>query len=192
MTKCYDFKNGTDALSDFFYVYSPICREFKTFTAENDHVRNLLTESGFEYISVQSKEKYGSGVEVSTVCSFDSYGAPLIVITDDIKEEAKGLKRYGLHFEIVAYENGINVWHILPFPQRTEKPIEPTKIAFSRFPIKAGSKIEMSVKIEGKKFIINVNGNMLEVENNDIPATFHVGFTACEGVNRFNNFTISV
>ena len=188
--KKYQFAKGIS--NDFMYVYSPICKAFKEFITEDDCIRNSYNEDikDWDYISIVTKEKYPQGVTIATTCSFDKYGAPLIVFGNDITKDENGRLRYGHHFEVVAYENGVNIWSIVPWPEREERPIKPTKIAFMEFPVDAGEYIDLEVKIADNKITVNMCGKTLEVEDKEIPAEFHVGITACEGVNKFTQLTI--
>ena len=177
---------------DFMYVYSPICKEYKKFITEDDCIRNSYNEGlqDWDYISIVTKEKYSAGTTVTTKCSFDKFGAPLIVFTDDIFEDEKGIPTYGHHYEIVAYEEGINIWSIVPWPDRVERPIKPTKIAFLQFPVEADTLLDLEVIIEKGKITAKMCGQVVEVEDSEIPESFHVGITACEGVNKFTELTI--
>ena len=177
---------------DFMYVFSPNSKSFVPFTFENGQAINRYDEKlkDYEYVSIVTKEKYTDGVKISTKCSFDSFGAPLIVLSDDISVDENGRNKYGLHFEVVAYENGCNVWHIVPFPERTERPIKPTKIAFSTFSIPEKCEIDMSVTVQDGKIYIDINGEKLIAESPDLPKEFHIGITACEGINCFSSVTI--
>lgn len=172
---------------DFFYVVSPATKAKATFIYNDDHISNQYNENifDFDYISIVTQKKYSCGVKIKTICSFDSFGAPLIVISDDITNG-----KYGLHFEIVAYEDGCNVWHILPSNGKAETPIIPSLIASAVFKISEKSVIELQVTVKNKMFEISINGNKLTVSNSDIPEQFHVGITACEGVNRFYSLSI--
>jgi len=178
--------------NDFMYVHSPISRSFTEFTIENGCASNRYNEDikNWDYISIISKQKYTNGTTASTVCSFDDYGAPLIVLSDDITLDENNRRRYGLHFEVVAYEDGINVWHIIPFPENVSRPINPTLIGKLRFKIEDESKIDLKVTVKEKKLLIEANGNELVAEHPEIPESFHIGITACEGVNHFYSFSI--
>ena len=57
---------------------------------------------------------------METRCSFDSFGAPLIVLSDDILTNDKGEWQFGIHYEVVLYEQGINVWEINYHPDVME------------------------------------------------------------------------
>lgn len=157
------------------------------FMQEEDCVVNDTPKEGLEdlkkyrYISLISKEWFHSGVELETVCEFDSYGAPLIVLSDDIEETEDGYPVYGHHFEIVAFEEGFNVWEIYG--------AKPTKVALGRFPVPGGKPITLSVKVLEEELIVTLCGQTQSMKVANLPRRFHGGITACEGVNRFYSFT---
>ena len=107
----------------FFFVSSLTARSDNRFGREEDHLVNAWNESirDYDYISMLTRKKYPADVTLTTRCSFDAFGAPLIVITDDYRTDESGHNFYGLHFEVVAYENGINIWHIVPAPAGSER-----------------------------------------------------------------------
>jgi len=191
MKKIYEFRRNSWNTNDFMYVYSPICKEYVEFIQEDECISNSFNSriNDYDYISMVTKEKYPKGTKISTRCSFDKYGAPLVVLTDSI-DETDGKKIYNLHFEFVAYENGFNVWRIVPFPERRERPINPTKICRTLFKIKDDSSIDLEVEVKEKSFLVTVNGIGSEIWTDEIPESFHVGITACEGTNRFYSLTI--
>jgi hypothetical protein len=188
----YIFRRGEWNPAEFQYVYSPAARSFTEFTQEEDGIVNRHNPEidDFDYVSMVTKEAFGTGTRIKTKCSFASYGAPLIVLGNDFQTDTEGRLRYGLHFEVVAWEEGCNVWHILPAPERTERPIKPTKIGAKTFPIAPGSRIDLEVELAQKALKIKVNGEEMTVFSEDLPETCHVGITACEGINRFSEFTV--
>lgn len=190
--KKYLFDNNEWKSNELMYSYSPVCKVYKEFSQEDGYVKNNFNEdiNDFDYISLITKEKYAPGTHLHTRCSFDKFGAPLIVITDDVSVNKDGKNQYGLHFEVVAYEDGCNVWHIVPFPERTERPIKPTLIGKANFKIEERSEIDIDVLVGEKKLAININGRRLDVEHPDLPDSFHAGITACEGINNFYEFTV--
>ncbi|MBR5596678.1 MAG: hypothetical protein IKW30_04640 [Lachnospiraceae bacterium] len=111
------------------------------------------------------------------------------MITNDYKTLEDGSYQYGLHFEVVAYENGCNVWHIVPGKDEKNL-IDVTKVNAIEFPIKDKSIIDMEVTIENKKMFIRVNDKTFVAEHEDIPQQMKVGITACEGINRFYEFEV--
>lgn len=192
MKKEYVLTSPDVIADDFRYVYSPISKDYPIFAfADGAAVNAYHADRGdYDYVSIVTKERYGTGTTATAKCAFDHYGAPLIVLTDDIRTGGDGIDRYGLHFEVVVYENGINVWHIVPWPERTVRPIKPTLIAQRKFTLEDASLIDLSVSVGKKKLLICANGVELIAEHPDVPERFHIGITACENINRFYSFAV--
>jgi hypothetical protein len=192
MKKHYVFGNNYQIKDDFNYTYSYAAKTHTEFDTEENCVVNRYNKAlageqyPYDYISVLTKEKYGN-VTATTDCSFESFGAPLIVFSDDIREE-NGERYYGVHFEVVAYENGLNVWYILPGADK--KSIEPTLIASLEFPVEENKTHTLRVTVKDKTIFAEMNGQTLQVSHDAIPETFYIGITACEQVNRFYSFTV--
>lgn len=190
----YNVKNGTWAEEDFMYVYSPIVKKYPRFiTAEDCLINRYDSELGdYEYISVVTKSRYKRAT-LRVLCNFDKYGAPLVVFGNDIEEklgvDGKPHLFYGVHFEVVAWEEGCNIWYIVPFPERKEHPVKPTKLLAASFKIDQGSLIDMTVTVEGNTVKAVINGNECCVSCPHIPESFHIGYTACEGINRLFSIT---
>ena len=191
MGEKYIFNNEFNLEDKFIYVSSPASKSKKKFVQKEEYIENTYNEEikDFDYISIITKEKYNDGVTVRVKCSFDTFGAPLIVITDDCRTLEDGCYQYGLHFEVVAYENGCNVWHIVP-GKEDKNPIDVTKVNAIEFQIEDKSLIDMEVTIKDKKMFIHVNNQSLVAEHKDIPEQMHVGITACEGINQFYKFEV--
>ena len=187
MKKKYIFNNQLKLEENFIYVSSPASKSKRKFVQKENFIENTYNEEirDFDYISMITKEKYKDGVTVRVKCSFDKFGAPLIVFTDDYKQLADGSYQYGLHFEVVAYENGCNVWHIVPGKEKEKSPIDVTKVNAIEFPVEEKSIIDLLVTIKNKKLYICMNDKTFEAEHEDIPKQMHIGITACEGINQF-------
>lgn len=194
MKKRYNFSDKKWQ-KDFMYVYSPIVKSYPVFAEEENCLVNRFDEGvgDYEYISVITKEKY-SNVRLSVKCDFHKYGAPLVVFTDDVRVENGNDGRehmfYGVHFEVVAWEQGCNIWYILPCPERTEHPVAPTKILAQEFKIENGAPIDMTVEVGNGTINCCINGNRFSVSHPEIPKEFHIGYTACEGINRLYEISI--
>ena len=188
----YEFNGESVIRENFNYAYSPHAKRGSTFRQYQSCVSNFAPENKneFEYVSIISKKRYGEGTIASAKCAFGKFGAPLIVFTDDMTDDGDGWKLYGLHFEVVAYEGGCNVWHIVPDPSNEKRPIKPTRIGAAEFEILPDELIDICVKFGHKKISITINGNSFDVANEDFPERFNVGITACEGPNEFFEFTI--
>lgn len=182
----YDFSKPGWEQEDFQYVYSPVCREFSKFI-QGDGIYNSYSQTleDYSYISMVSKQRLQVGAVVSTQCAFESFGAPLIVLSDDIRKDENGRLRYGLHFEVVAYEGGCNVWRIEPDPSNVKRPIKTLALVKQSFAISPSSMIEIRVQVKERRLGISVNDVKFDLYHPEIPCQFYAGITACEGINHF-------
>ena len=155
---------------------------------EKDHsVNGINPENGeFDYISLVTEEKYKTGVQLETRCSFDSFGAPLIVLSDDILINDKGEWQFGIHYEVVLYEQGINVWEINYHPDV----MEVHQVLGLEFEVSEKEIHTLSVKVLDQMLDISMEGHHVLVRAEKLPKEFHVGITMCEGINRFYEFSI--
>ena len=187
MTQKIDFKNIE---KDFFYAVAPHTKarvkfgEMKNAALENEYNEAI---GDYDYISVISREKFTEGAELEIDCYFEGMGAPCIVFTDDVEE--KDFSVYGIHFEVCIYKDGVNVWHIVPCPERVERPIRPTKIYFEEWKVNEKG-VHCSVKFGKKSITVSIEGRTFTVTNEDFPEKFRVGFTACEGLCGFTDFKV--
>ena len=184
-----EFKKGMweDAL---IYANSFRWDDEPQFIQEADHVHNRkISEERFGYdnISLMTREKYGFGVKVSTTCAFDDFGAPLIVIAEDLLDDGKGFLRYGEYFEVVLYENGVNVWRM---HMDADRKVTWHKALGVEFPVTALEPHELTVEIKENYLVIETCGQKMTLRCDDLPGKFHLGIDACEGINRFYDFTI--
>ena len=190
MVKKYDFSNGKWSMDDFFFCYSPLWKSRKEFLQEENSITNNYDDGKPHYISILTKEKYKTGVHLRAKCSFQSFGAPLIVISGDVSPNEAGEMQYGLHFEAVAWYKGLNVWRVIPWPERVVRPIHSTLIGTDDFTIENDAVVEIDVVVREKELYVGIDGHYITVPHDEIPETFHVGITACEGFNRFYEFSI--
>ena len=191
MTKSYSFNNN-EWLSDFIYARSPHTRANVKYKESPDGI--LRSEYNPEineedYISVISKKTYGEGTEIKARCSFSGTGAPCLVFTNELGE-GDDFPEYALHFEVCIYAGGVNVWHIIPFPERTHRPIKPTKIYFEEWDV-CQDGVDCTVKFGKKSITVYIEGREFTVTHEDFPETFRVGFTSCEGPCAFHSFSVS-
>lgn len=191
--KIYKFTNKKRFNKDFVYVTSPIAQINTEFDEEENCLLNranpdIKVGAKFDYISVVNKNKVSSNTAISAVCSFEDYGAPALVFSDDIVD-VNGVKTYGVHYEIVGYYEGINVWYLYPTGDR-ENPLKYEMIASWKVPIGCNEKFTISAKIVGKDIYVYYNNKEYKVSHQSVPNEFYVGFTACEGIDRFFSFKI--
>lgn len=181
------FSRGSWVPSDFRYIYSPKFAPTPDFVQENDCLVNRGdTAAGrYDYVSMITARKFRRGTVLSTLCSFEKYGAPLIVLTDDVRRGEHGELRYGHHMEIVAYEGGVNVWKLEPL----DHDVRPTKLLAQKFTVPAGVPIRLTVRTRENGLNISLGDSSFSVDADCVPQEFSAGVTACEGINRFYDFT---
>lgn len=183
----YCFSRGQWNAADFSQVTSLRTDGRIPFMQEDSWIVNDTMKSRgskYRYISLLSNEYYNVPLQLDTECCFEEFGAPLIVMSDDVGMTGDRFPVYGHHFEVVAYENGINVWEL----NGKEKPV---KIGYLEFPVEARKSIVLSVKVTRHHLSAELEGHQLEIDVPTLPERLRVGITGCEGVNRFYSFDIN-
>lgn len=143
------------------------------------------------YTSMVLKKTVKGNVTLTSTMSYEERMAPLIVIAPTLGRSKKGHPEYREHWEIVLFDEGINVWHFIP---RNGKPWW-KKSAYVRFRTKPKTKYKMMVRIKktskGKMLSVFLDGKeKFGYVDDSLPEEFHVGITACEGVNLFYDFSV--
>ncbi len=190
--KTYDFSvPGWE--KDFNYVYSLVAGSFEKFKQDEKGVVNSFNEkiNGYDYVSIAHKDMYSKGVKLSARCSFDAYGAPLLTFANSVFEDENGHLRYGEHYEVVAYENGCNVWHIAPAPAGAQKPFVVKNCLRLRFKIADASEIKLSAEVLDGVLRVEVNEASFDIPVPLLSEKFYIALTACEGINHFYSAEIS-
>jgi hypothetical protein len=138
------------------------------------------------YSSMVYKEKLTGNVTITATMAFAHKMAPLVVLAPDLPENAKGQKEYAEHFEVVIFNEGVNVWHHFV----KDGKLTYRKAAFANFPLEKDTKYTLEVKKTGKTLTISAAGHTFGYVEDALPDSFHVGITGCEGVNRFYDFAV--
>ena len=143
---------------------------------------------------VWPKKLAGSTIEVSSTMSFDRLMAPLIVLTPELDKDEKGRYAFKKHYEVVLYNEGVNVWHYAYDEAKPEgERLRWHLAAFARAPFAPKTKYELKVtmsRVEGREMRMTVECGNVKVgfEDADLPESFYAGVTGCEGRNRFYDF----
>ncbi len=157
---------------------------------EADCVRNSASsgmKDGFDYTSILLKDKYGKGTEMSLTCSFEEYGAPLLVFPKSLWQDEEGHLRYGDYHEVVLYKDGINVWDLY----MVNGEVKWNLLFSSDFRVQENAKQTFQVKLLDKGLKITVGDRAYYVRIGNLPAEVYVGITACENINRIYEFSIT-
>ncbi len=203
--KC-DFTPEGWKAEDWILLKSPRWDHFGSWTQAEDHIANRVPEdaSEQEMLNKRASETYTSmlwnkkitaqkKVVISSEMSFDHRMAPLLVIAPSYGQDAQERPEYRQHWEIVLYDQGLNVWH------HNFQDGKPSwyKAGYLKATYPAKEKLRLVVTISfpggGRHPIIEVEcgGQSFGYSEIALPKEFYVGLTGCEGINRFYNFAVS-
>lgn len=187
MDQTFDFSKGSWGTNALLYAYSYRFEETPVFVQREDCIENRKNDAatyGYDNISLLTKEKYGPKTTVTTRCAFEDLGAPLIVITDRITRDPRGVSRYGDYIEVVLWKNGVNVWRM----RMEDGTVTWKQLMGVDFPV-AETKIHtLSVTVGTDTLEITADGRKLLLYVENLYPSYHVGINACEGINRFYDF----
>lgn len=191
------FAEGKWNKSDWFDVRSAYSDIHGEWIQNKDHISNKVPEGekledvikenqNKLYISKLYNHKLSSASEISSTMSWDKNYAPLIVIASAPESVQTGLPYSRDYIEVVLYEKGINIWqHFYKDGKQSYK-----KIAWIDCSFKAKKKYKLEVSVRAKELYVKVGDYNMGVNGIDIPQNYYVGITACEGINRFYDFSV--
>ena len=171
-------------------VYTSRYDETPDFIQEETYITNQANPNcsyGFDHTSLLTKEQYGNGATVTTQCLFEKFGAPLILLTDKLYQDENGVWSYRNYYEVVLYEDGLNVWYLYPEQGETKW----HKLLGVHFPVKENEIHSLSVKILDRAIEIFTGDEKVMLRIPELPAQLHVGITDCEGINKFYSFEVA-
>ncbi len=155
---------------------------------------NELLTSKETYCSLVCKKKFHGNITVSSKMSFDHRMAPLIVIAPELGKSADGkYPEFREHFEIVLYDQGINLWH---HQYKNGRQVW-YKLAYLASKFYPGKVYDLSVSLnhtaKGTQMVIRCDGKEFGCT---LPAGssadgYFAGITGCEGINRFYDFKVT-
>lgn len=184
-----DFSKDCWSDGDLTTAYSFRFTETPKFTQEQDHIRTAVNpqhREGFDNISLLSKQTYTAGVTATLHCAFEALGCPEIILVEHLEDCDDGAIRYGACFEVVLYKNGINVWR----HYREDGRCFWHKRLGLEYPVAENTIHELCVKVQENDLEITLNGQKTILHTEDLPKSFHVGLTGCEGIARLYDLRI--
>ena len=193
--KQFNFARGAWDPADLPMTYAPMCKDRSArIRQEDDCIMSSMNEKlgDYDYIGIAMTEPTRGDCTIRTQCSFVKYGAPLIVLADGVHTDENGTRLYDAIYEVVAWENGCNVWRIVPVPDPNHpaRGYTVTNITRESFAVEPGSRVDMCVKVRGKEIDVTVNDYAFTVGVPDLPDAYFVGITLCEGENRFYSLSV--
>ncbi len=197
--RIYSFGRGEWNPEEWLKVRSPRWEDVSRWLQHDDHIANFVPEdlkpedmqmgrdrTGESYISMLLKEPVTGSVRLSAVCAFDGRMAPLIVLSKELTPV------HHEHLEVVLYDKGVNLWHHF---YKDGKPSWKL-LSFIDLDLAIGEKHTLTADVictkKGKFLLMGCNGKTFGCRlADDWTDTCYVGFTACEGKNRFYEFTVN-
>ena len=197
----FSFGRGQWDPTEWTLVKTPRWDHFGGWVQRDTHIENQTPQGASPeatlgprrsqtYTSMVLNRKFSGDVTVSSTMEFAHRMAPMIVVASDLGADAVGRAEHREHYEIVIYDEGVNVWR---HSFRDGKPSW-VKAADAQFELTPNVKHRLEVSIarsaEGKRMLVSVAGHELEYVDDSLPDEFYVGITGCEGVNRFYDFDV--
>lgn len=195
------FEPGAWSSNDWILVKSPRFNYMHGFVQREDGIENecppIPGEEVFKkhcakvYSAMVLKDMAEIGQTVSSVMSFDYRMAPVIVLSKGLERSAAGEPMFGEHWEVVLYDEGLNVWH---HSTKDGKPVW-YKAAYLKAPFNKDTRYNLEVTVSKKRngvkeMTVKCCGYEIGYADNDLPDSFYAGIIGCEGRNRFYDFKI--
>ena len=167
----------------------------------DDHIMNRTPELSDDeifrkhaadvYSCLMLKRKFTGSAVISATMSFDHRMAPLIVIAPQIGKSADGRAEHREHYEVVLFDEGINIWRHLWKDGRPSW----YKAAFLKTKFEPKKRhcleVRLSCTKNGRILTVNCDGKTFGYRDDHLPESYYVGITACEGRNRFYDFSVT-
>ena len=194
------FAEGKWSRSEWTEVKSARWPDKGRWVQKGDHIENYVPADADEkqwqgprapetYASMLWNKKLKGSFTVSSTMDFDYRMAPLIVLAPSYGKNADGFPEYREHWEIIIYDEGINVWH----HQNDGKPTWHLAAQLNcRFEPKKKYELKVQVRREkaGAQMIVTCGGMSFSYMEHDLPQELFTGITGCEGINRFYDFKV--
>jgi hypothetical protein len=183
--------------ADWIRVKNPYDKHFDDWVQQEECITNGAPVSGVPaetrdkevantYASMVYKEKITGNLTVTATMAFTNRLAPLIVFTPDLVENPQGLKEHRNHVEVVIFGEGVNIWR--HFVQ--DGKLKCRKAAFAVFPLQKDTRHTLEVTKKGKVLTVSIDGHQFGYLEDALPDPCYVGITACEGLDRFYDFSL--
>jgi hypothetical protein len=185
------------AAAEWIRVGSPRWAWRGGWVQEADHLRNQVPRDAAEeeMLGPRAPETYASQVwgerlsgplRVCAELSFDRRMAPLIVLAPELGADCNSQPQYREHYEVVLYDEGVNVWHHVMALGRPRW----QKLAHHPFAVPARQRHVLEVEKRAAELVVRTVGAEFAVSAPDLPPSCYVGITGCEGINRFYSFSL--
>lgn len=191
------FTAGGWKRADWTPVKKSMSKYFGDWVQREDCIANQVPEQATDqelqgkradetYSSMVYAQRVQGNFTVTATMSFAYKMAPLIVLAPELSQNAQGQKEYAEHFEIVIFNEGVNVWHHFV----KDGKLTYRKTAESHFPLEKDTKYTLEVKKADKVLTVSVAGHTFGYADDALPDSCYAGITGCEGLNHFYDFAV--
>ena len=196
------FARGKWDRSQWLNVKGPRFSYVLEMVQNDDHIANPVPDEPDDiifrkydskvYAALVLDRTFDGNLTVASMMSFDHRMAPLLVIAPELgKSEDGKYHEFREHYEIVLYDQGINVWHHL---WRDGKPYW-YKAAWLKAAFQPKKIYELQVQLvhtaKGCQLSARCDGHELGYTEFALKeGPYYVGLIACEGRNRFYDFKV--
>lgn len=183
------FTPGTWEDAGLIYAYSWRFPELPIFRQEADCIVNSEapgTSQLYDYMGILTPVPYPLGTKLSVRCSFEDLAAPMLTICDRHEIDENGILRTLDYYELVMYKNGLNVWRM----HTNGRNVSYYKVLGASFPVTCGEPHTLSAELQQNRMLLQVDEQKLNLYLHDLPDSFLIGYTACEGICRLYEMTI--
>lgn len=149
------------------------------------------------YSSLVLTNRFEGNCMFSSRLSFDHRMAPSLVVASPLATDEKGRKAFRDIYEIVLYEDGLNVWRHLR-PNGGKSVIE--KVAYAKHAFKPKTVYELNVSVSRVKAYggrrtsqieVSADGVTLGFRDELVPSAYCIGLLGSEGRCRFYDFKVN-
>ena len=111
---------------------------------------------------------------------------PADCLAPDLHANAKGQREFRDHFEVVIFNEGVNIWRY----SVADGKLVIRKAAFASFRLEKNVKYLLKVNKTDKTLTVSIAGHSFGYFDDALPDAYYVGITGCEGLNRFYDFAV--
>lgn len=171
---------------DWMFVDRSDMDSIEGWNQQDDFIENKSAASD-TFTSMVYRKPWHGDFTISAGMAFTDRMAPSVELAWDMDTDTQGRHQYHNNVEVVLWDHGINVWrlHI-----ESGKHIW-TKAAYCQFTLQKNTRYQLQVTRKGKQLTISVDGHVFGYQEDSLPDEFYAGVTACEGINRLYDFSIS-
>jgi hypothetical protein len=164
------------------WVQRPTCIENETpadpaLAASLDHTLTTMVYA----------RQFAGDLTVSATLEFGAGAAPGIVVAQTWAPDEEGRPQYGEFYEVIIYEQGLNLWH--HFPRDGEPTYE--LAAYARFPLKPDTPYKLTAQRKGQTLEMSVDGHQVGVLIPPLAPELFLGLEGCEGICRATDFAVT-